>query len=77
MDWFGNYFSKFPEDVSFLNTHAPLLLSLVSSKDEHFISNLRYEVGWFYPQLLLFGWNIKSTSSYKEPGKRKLGSERK
>ena len=46
MDWFGNCFSKFPEDVSFLNTHAPLLLSLMSSEDEqHFISNLRYEVG--------------------------------
>ncbi|XP_043769072.1 PLAC8-like protein 1 [Cervus elaphus] len=42
MDWFGNYFSKFPEDVSFFNTHAPLLLSLISSEDEqHFISNLR------------------------------------
>ncbi|KAF4015197.1 hypothetical protein G4228_006575 [Cervus hanglu yarkandensis] len=42
MDWFGNYFSKFPEDVSFFNTHGPLLLSLISSEDEqHFISNLR------------------------------------
>ncbi|KAF3821659.1 hypothetical protein GH733_009701 [Mirounga leonina] len=42
MNWFGNYFSKFPEDVSFLNVHSPLLLSLISSEDEqHFISSMR------------------------------------
>ncbi|XP_049643292.1 LOW QUALITY PROTEIN: PLAC8-like protein 1 [Suncus etruscus] len=42
MNWFENYFSRFPEDVSWLNTHAPLLLSLTSSEDEqHFGSNWR------------------------------------
>ncbi|XP_040309627.1 PLAC8-like protein 1 isoform X2 [Herpailurus yagouaroundi] len=42
MNWFGNYFSRFPEDVSLLNIHSPLLLSLRSSEDEqHFISSTR------------------------------------
>nr|XP_044637040.1 PLAC8-like protein 1 isoform X2 [Equus asinus] len=41
MNCFGNYFSKFPEDVSLLNIDSPLLLSLTSSEDEHFVSNIR------------------------------------
>ncbi|XP_003981036.1 PLAC8-like protein 1 isoform X1 [Felis catus] len=42
MNCFGNYFSRFPEDVSLLNIHSPLLLSLRSSEDEqHFISSTR------------------------------------
>lgn len=41
-----SYVSKFPEDVSVLSIHSPLLLSLMSSEDEqHLISNLRYGVG--------------------------------
>uniref|UniRef100_A0A4X1SV00 PLAC8 like 1 n=1 Tax=Sus scrofa TaxID=9823 RepID=A0A4X1SV00_PIG len=41
MSWFGNCFSRFPEDVSFLSTGSPLLLSLMSPEDEHLVSNLR------------------------------------
>lgn len=41
MNWFGNYFSKFPEDASLLSLHSPLLLSLISSEDEHFLSSVR------------------------------------
>ncbi|KAF5913328.1 hypothetical protein HPG69_016944, partial [Diceros bicornis minor] len=45
MNWFRNYLSKFPEDVSLLNIHSPLLLSLIASEDEqHFISNMRSHV---------------------------------
>nr|XP_025874254.1 PLAC8-like protein 1 [Vulpes vulpes] len=41
MSWFGNYFSQFPEDVSLLNIHSPLLLSLISEDEQHLISSLR------------------------------------
>ncbi|XP_055972952.1 PLAC8-like protein 1 isoform X2 [Sorex fumeus] len=34
MNCFGNYASGLPEDVSLLNMHSPLLLSLMSSEDE-------------------------------------------
>ncbi|KAI6056736.1 PLAC8-like protein 1 [Marmota monax] len=44
MNWFGHYFSKCPKDVSLLNVPSPLLFSLISSEDEHFISNLRSHV---------------------------------
>ncbi|XP_007534021.1 PLAC8-like protein 1 [Erinaceus europaeus] len=41
MNWFGNYFSRFPEDVSLLDMHSPLLLSLISEDEQHFLSNRR------------------------------------
>ncbi|XP_004476634.1 PLAC8-like protein 1 [Dasypus novemcinctus] len=41
MTWFGSYFSKCSEDVSLINIQSPLLLPLMSAKDEHVISNLR------------------------------------
>ncbi|KAM5299389.1 PLAC8-like protein 1 [Ctenodactylus gundi] len=41
MNWFGHHFSKCPKDVFLLNTHSPLLFSLISSEDGNCISNLR------------------------------------
>ncbi|XP_045674834.1 PLAC8-like protein 1 [Phyllostomus hastatus] len=42
MNWFGNDFSKLPEDVCLLNIHSPLSLSLIASEEERqFISSMR------------------------------------